>query len=83
MDKESKRTLFVAKGSNQVMSGIGRSRSLRLDSTMLGPGDQDEAYLRDKFALGKILVQLIVAVDFIKFGFGTLVEPRSWGTRYS
>ena len=30
---------LVAKGNNQVKSGIGRSRSLRLDSTLLDPGD--------------------------------------------
>ena len=50
------RPCLVAKGSNQVKSKIRRCRSLRLDSALLGPGDQDEAYLGDKFASGKLKV---------------------------
>ena len=57
-----------------MKSGIGRSRSLRLDSSPVWSKGQDEANLGDKFALGKFLVQLITALGLIRFGFGTLVE---------
>ena len=58
-----------------MKSGIGTSRSLRLDSSPLRSKGSDEAYLGDRFALGKLLVRLITALGFIRLGFGTLVEP--------
>ena len=54
-----------------MKSGIGRSRSLGLDSSSIRSRGSDEAYLGDKFALGKFLVQLITALGFIRLGFGT------------
>ena len=66
---------LVAKESNQTKSRIGRSRSLRLDSSPVWSRGRDKAYLGDKFALGRFLVRLITALGFIKLGFGTLVEP--------
>ena len=58
-----------------MKSRIGRSKSLRLNSSPIRSRGSDEAYLGDKFALGKFLVRLIIALGFIKLGFGTLVEP--------
>ena len=58
-----------------MKSGIGRFRSLRLDSSPIRSRRSDEASLGDKFALGKILVRLITALGFIRLRFGTLVEP--------
>ena len=75
MDKESRGPCLVAKGSNRMKLRIGRSRSLRLDSSPIRSKGSDEAYLGDKFALGKFLVQLITALEFIRLGFRTLVEP--------
>ena len=59
---------MVAKKSNQAKSGIGRSRSLRLDSSPVWSRGRDKAYLGDKFALGRFLVRLITALGFIKLG---------------
>ena len=72
LDKESRQTFL---GCNQTKSGIGRSRSPKLDSSLVWSRGQNEANLGDKFALGKFLVRLITALGFIRFGFETLVEP--------
>ena len=76
---------MVAKESNQAKSGIGRSRSLRLDSSPVWSRGSRQGLSRRQICLRQIFnrTRLITALGFIKLEFGTLVEPRSRGTRYS